>query len=144
MIGCTKCSAVVLLRTSRFVAIPEVWLPFRADSLACHWPVHPWQGPFTASAILAWPVASQHLTEFKGPKGPKPTETPQWARKLRILFREMFYLLGAAVPNFDKNEGYLDSSSLLGRDCILLQQRWVTECFGCSCDHSTARFAKGE
>ena len=27
--------------------------------------------------------------------------------QLRILFREMFYLLGAAVPNFDKNEGCL-------------------------------------
>lgn len=37
---------------------------------------------------------------------------------LRILFREMFYLLGAAVPNFDQNHGCL-VDDMDWHDCFL-------------------------
>lgn len=37
---------------------------------------------------------------------------------LRILFREMFYLLGAAVPNFDQNQGCL-VDDVDWHDCFL-------------------------
>lgn len=40
---------------------------------------------------------------------------PSVQPNLRILFREMFYLLGAAVPNFDKDKGCLSSRMQQGR-----------------------------
>lgn len=54
---------------------------------------------------------------------------------LRMLFREMFYLLGASVPNFDRNEGYLigELSKLCRRpknlSCLVWWHVWLEMVF---------------
>ena len=89
-------------RLARSLALLEVRLPLGADGLVCHRPLHSWQEPLSAPAVFARPAARRPRTQLL-----KSCVCGLQNLHPRLLFREMFYLLGAAVPNFDRNEGLL-------------------------------------